>query len=538
VSVPRLAAALPLALLAGVAVAQTPAPDARGFALQTYEPPPAGDGFFTVPGADVPGHLVPGAALVFSWAREPLVIQSGGQTVPGGRLVHRQFWAFLQGSMGLSDRLLLDVAAPVALYQSGSPYLASLPEVSAAALGDLRLGARTPLWRAGPLDLAAALALWLPTGSTGAFASDGGVRLQPQLVAAGRHGAVEYGGAVGLLYRESSDRVVARVGTAVTFSAAGAWRRGPWRVGPELYGRYQLEGTATSPVEALLGGHWARGAIDAGVAIGTGLDRAPGAAPLRVVAQVAWRPPVPPAGPSPDELARQAADRAAAERLAAEQAEAARLAAEQEAARQAEAARLASQEAAASADAAEAARLAAEQEAARQAEAARLAAEQARRTADGDGDGTPDVKDACPDRPGVADADPARNGCPAPPLVKLTRERIEILQSVQFEKASDVIRPESRPLLTEVAKLLVAHPELTRVAVEGHSDAKGARDFNVSLSRLRALAVQRWLVEQGAVDEARLSAEGHGPDRPIASNDGEEGRARNRRVEFRIVEQR
>lgn len=523
-SAARLLAAAALALLARAAPAQTPAPDLRGFTLQTYEPAPAGDAAFTVPGTDAPAHLVPAVGLVLSWAREPLVLQEGGATIPGGRLVHRQFWGFLQGSVGLGGRLLLEASAPVALYQSGSSYFDSLSQVSTAALGDLRLGARAPLGALGPVSVAAALQLWLPSGSTDAFSSDGGVRAQPQVIAGGRAGDVEYGTALGLLYRASSDRGLSRTGTAVSWSAAGAWVHGPWRFGPELYGRYQFEGTATSPLEGLLGARWRRGPIDAGVAVGTSFNRAPGASPFRLVAQVGWRPP---SGPSPEELAaaKAAAERAEAERLAAERAEAERLAAER-----AEAERLAAERAAAEAEAARLAALA--------------AAEQARLAADRDGDAIPDVQDACPEVAGVAHAEPARHGCPPPPpppepvLVKLTKEKIEILQSVQFETGKDVIRPESEALLTEVAGVLAAHPELTRVLVEGHTDAQGAKAFNVTLSEQRAKAVKRWLVERGGIDAARLTAEGYGPTRPIDTNDTKEGRARNRRVEFRIVEQR
>lgn len=526
-SAARLITALALGLLARAAAAQTPPTELRGFALQTYEPPPAGDAAFTVPGTDAPAHLVPAVGLVLSWAKEPLVLQQGGATIPGGRLVHRQFWGFLQGSVGLGGRVLLEASAPVALYQSGSRYFDSLSQVSAAALGDLRLGARAPLGALGPVSVAAALQLWLPSGSTDAFSSDGGVRAQPQVIAGGRAGDVEYGTALGLLYRASSDRGLSRTGTAVSWSAAGAWVHGPWRLGPELYGRYQFEGTTTSPLEGLLGARWRRGPVDAGVALGTSFNRAPGASPFRIIAQVGWRPP---SGPSAEELA---AAKAAAERAEAERLEAERLAADRLAAERAEAERLAAERLSAE-------RAAAEEEAARV--AALAAAEQARLTADRDGDAIPDVQDACPEVAGVAHAEPARHGCPPPApepvLVKLTKERIEILQAVQFETAKDVIRPESEALLTEVAGVLAAHPELTRVLVEGHTDAQGAKAFNVTLSEQRAKAVKRWLVERGGIDAARLTAEGYGPTRPIDSNDTKEGRARNRRVEFRIVEQR
>ncbi len=515
-SAARTSAALLLALLAGGAVAQTPTPNLEGFALQTYEPPPAGDAAFTVPETGVPGHLVPAVALTLSWAREPLVLLQGGQPVPGGHLVHRQFWAFLQASMGLGQRLLLDVSAPVALYQSGSQYYTGLEQVSAAAFGDVKVGARTPLGALGPVSLAAGLQAWLPTGSKGGFTSDGGVRLQPQVVAASTLGPVEVGGAAGFLWRPSEDRGVTRIGPAMTWAASAAMRLGAWRLGPELYGRYQFDGTTTSPAEGLLGAQWQRGALAAGLAVGTQLDRAPGSAPLRILARVAWRQPPARTGPSDEELAYQAQAREAM-RLA----EAARLEAERRAAEQAAAAQAA-----------------AEAERARLAEEARQAAERARLAADRDGDGVPDVKDACPDQPGVADPDPARNGClpPAPALVKLTKERLEILQSVQFETNRDLIRPESAALLQEVAAVLRAHPELDRIEVEGHTDAQGGRQANLTLSAKRAEAVKRWLVEQGGVAAARLSPRGYGPDRSIAGNDTAEGRARNRRVEFRIVQ--
>jgi outer membrane protein OmpA-like peptidoglycan-associated protein len=224
-----------------------------------------------------------------------------------------------------------------------------------------------------------------------------------------------------------------------------------------------------------------------------------------------------------------AAARAAAER--------ARLTGEREAEARAELDRLAAERAlvaAAEAQAAEArARAAAEQ--------ARLEAERA--AADRDGDGVPDRLDACPDQPGPAAADPTRNGCPPPPpatapqaaLVKLTAEKIEILQSVQFETDQDVIRPESERLLAEVAGVLSAHPELRLVRVEGHTDAKGSAGHNLALSEKRARAVKRWLVERGGIAVERLDAKGYGPTHPVASNDTAEGRAANRRVEFVIV---
>ncbi|HEX7623505.1 MAG TPA: OmpA family protein, partial [Anaeromyxobacteraceae bacterium] len=81
-----------------------------------------------------------------------------------------------------------------------------------------------------------------------------------------------------------------RTGTAIAFSGGAAYRWHEFRAGPEVYGRHQFDGTSTSPVEALVGGHWQHDALDVGAAVGTTFDRAPGASPLRVILQATWRP--------------------------------------------------------------------------------------------------------------------------------------------------------------------------------------------------------------------------------------------------------
>jgi OOP family OmpA-OmpF porin len=97
-----------------------------------------------------------------------------------------------------------------------------------------------------------------------------------------------------------------------------------------------------------------------------------------------------------------------------------------------------------------------------------------------------------------------------------------------FNKAD--IKPESRPALQEVVKLLQGSPAL-RVWVVGHTDNVGAVEFNASLSRERAAAVVKALVQSG-IDSKRLTPYGNGPYAPVATNTTEEGRARNRRVEL------
>jgi OOP family OmpA-OmpF porin len=73
-----------------------------------------------------------------------------------------------------------------------------------------------------------------------------------------------------------------------------------------------------------------------------------------------------------------------------------------------------------------------------------------------------------------------------------------------------------------------------RLEIQGHTDSSGQRDDNLRLSRKRAEAVKAYLVAQGLSPD-RLDAKGFGPDRPVASNRTEAGRARNRRIEYRVI---
>lgn len=118
---------------------------------------------------------------------------------------------------------------------------------------------------------------------------------------------------------------------------------------------------------------------------------------------------------------------------------------------------------------------------------------------------------------------------------KLSAEGIEILEKVFFETGSDVIKSESFELLQEVATVLIANPQILKVQVAGHTDNKGADDFNLELSQQRADSVRKWLIENEVAAD-RLESVGYGETKPIASNSSVKGRAQNRRVEFVIVD--
>lgn len=105
------------------------------------------------------------------------------------------------------------------------------------------------------------------------------------------------------------------------------------------------------------------------------------------------------------------------------------------------------------------------------------------------------------------------------------------VRDILFDTDSERIRPESREALDAIGAMLREHADL-RLSIEGHTDSQGADAHNLDLSERRAAAVRRWLIEEYAIDAARLRAEGRGENAPVATNDTPEGRQQNRRVEL------
>src|SRR6218665_964983 len=151
---------------------------------------------------------------------------------------------------------------------------------------------------------------------------------------------------------------------------------------------------------------------------------------------------------------------------------------------------------------------------------------------DQDGDEVADDLDNCPNEKGLA----SNQGCPEqePQFVVITKDKIEIKESVFFATNEAVIQSRSFGMLDQLARVIQLHPEIKQIVVEGHSDTQGNAEANRKLSLARAQSVKTYLVNKG-VEASRLEAKGYGPDRPIASNETAEGRAANRRVEFTII---
>ena len=100
---------------------------------------------------------------------------------------------------------------------------------------------------------------------------------------------------------------------------------------------------------------------------------------------------------------------------------------------------------------------------------------------------------------------------------------------------SATIKPESYAILDEVGRILAKWNEL-RVEVGGHTDSQGREAYNQRLSESRAQSVMSYLTEKFSdIDPSQLTAAGYGESAPVASNDDPEGRALNRRVEFKVL---
>ena len=144
---------------------------------------------------------------------------------------------------------------------------------------------------------------------------------------------------------------------------------------------------------------------------------------------------------------------------------------------------------------------------------------------DADGDGVLANLDECADT--AAGAEVNERGC------VVIRERM-VLRGVNFAYNSADILPESASQLQIALGALRDNPDI-RVEIGGHTDNQGGRSYNRDLSRRRAESVRDWLIQNG-IDGSRMTTRGYGFDQPVESNDTEEGRAQNRRIEFNVIQ--
>lgn len=123
----------------------------------------------------------------------------------------------------------------------------------------------------------------------------------------------------------------------------------------------------------------------------------------------------------------------------------------------------------------------------------------------------------------------------AKPELKPEEKKVlnKALRGVKFKTNSDELLPNSYPKLDAVAELMKSHDDF-KLKINGYTDNTGKSEYNHKLSHKRAKAAKARLVEDG-IAASRITTHGYGEEKPIATNDTKEGRAKNRRVEFKVT---
>jgi OmpA-OmpF porin, OOP family len=147
---------------------------------------------------------------------------------------------------------------------------------------------------------------------------------------------------------------------------------------------------------------------------------------------------------------------------------------------------------------------------------------------DTDGDGVPDYLDKCPTVPGIKE----NNGCPE---IKAETKKVfdMALRGINFQTGKAIIIGTSFQILNDIVLIMKENPEY-KLEIDGHTDSQGNDDSNLKLSQARADAVKQYITDKG-IDPARMTSKGFGETVPVADNNTSDGRALNRRVEFKVV---
>lgn len=558
------------ALLVGLMIATSPAyAQTGGFAIDRFQPAETGSDWFSTDSLDRRGNGRLGFGLTLDWAFKPLVAYDS-EGDEAAVLIRHQAFTHLAAGANLWDRVRISGSLPVLFFQKANAVdvaEGTLDAAEGAAIGDLRIGADVLLFGEyrQPVSMAVSGWLFLPTGNRDSFSSDETLRFSPRMTVAGDISEIAYSAYTGFLLRRLHSNFAGEpFGTEWHAGGAVGVRLLEDRllIGPELWtstvvsdsgnGFFDQEAT---PLEGTLGGHyrWDNG-WGLSVGAGPGLSRGFGAPEIRWLARVQKSPELtqsPPESTDTDGDGIYDKDDACPQ-VAGPSHKNASL-----------------RGCPVPNDSDGDGIIDAEDACPEVAGEPNVDSSQhgcPPRPADADGDGVIDAEDACPEKSGVASEEPAQHGCPAVvdqdqdsilddadacpdvkgpadddptkhgcPKARLVGTEVKILERIEFDTAKATIRPESERVLRAVAQVLVDHPGITKMRIEGHTDDRGDRWYNLKLSQDRARSVKELLIAEG-IDPNRLTSEGFGPDQPVDDNGTEIGRQNNRRVEFHIVE--
>lgn len=593
---PGLRSAIALAFVAALSTtSETARADQAGFVGNRFEPAERGSQWFVLESLDLRGHFRPGIGATFDYAYRPLVITESSGKIRSDLVSH-----IVTTHIGLTqilfDRVRVGGDAPIVHYTDGEGGavrgVAYAPPADRQTIGDARLTVDVRLFgrHDGPLTMAAGARLWIPTGSTTSYLGEGSTRLGPRFLAAGASGLFVYAAQLGATFSTADPKTLGDtpvVGQVLTYGASAGMRAEEGRVvvGPEIYGSSVLTepfATHTSPLELLLGGHVSVGGFRFGTGVGTGLVGGVGAAQLRLLASIEWSPEIvvdTDGDNIPDSLDAcktvkgpwsSDPETRGCPSVATLDTDGDGIPDTEDACMDVQGIRTNDKRTNGCVDRdgdglmdpldhcpfeagppskdpeqngcpprdQDQDGILDEVDACPDVpgDAAHKGCPPPPPPTDRDGDGVLDPDDACPDDPGDADPnDRRRNGCPA---AFVRGDQIRTLDQVKFKAGSALIETgkDSEAVLEAVLAILKAHPEMTKVRIEGHTDNRGDVRGNKALSEARAASVAKWLALHG-IEKKRLESKGFGIERPIDSNDTEEGRRVNRRVEIHIEKQ-
>lgn len=586
----------PTLIAAMVAAAAPVKAEQPSIALDRFDPSQAGDRMFAVPSPFVAGALTPHFMVVGDYAHNPLLVSTAKSDQVVGAVVGSQLFLHLNATLALWNRLNININAPIALQQSGdNPERGaqSFISPSSAQFGDLRVGLRVRLYGNYTDIFQAALggSLWLPTGSSNSFVSDGKVRGMPHVILGGRADKFVWSFLAGMEFRPSLQFASVAQGSMVRLGGGIGFLIGEkknFQVGPEFSAALTIDDVSarTSNVEALIDARYrVVDDFEVGVGAGPGLSKGIGTPDFRGVLMLAYSPkqkepitvvpvqdrdgdrivdsqdacPNEPGVMSPDPTKNGCPppkdtdldgvwdmyDACPAEPGLANQDPAKNGCPPRDRDKDTILDEVDACPDVAGVGSANALKngcppdadedgIFDDKDACPQVKG--VASDNPKQNGcppDSDGDGIIDEKDACPAEKGKPNTDPKKNGCPQ--SVRVVDSQVVILEQVQFDTSKATIKSVSEPLLDEVASVLKEHPEFVRLEVQGHTDNAGSRGLNQKLSQERAEAVKDALIRRGIADN-RLTAKGYGPSQPIGNNRTAEGRQSNRRVQFKSLE--
>jgi len=548
---------------------------------QNFQPALGPYSTFSVEHSETLPHLQPGARLIFDYLSESVV---RGEGEFQRSIVDQQLVADVLGGIGVTERAQIGIHLPFYLVNSGE---FAGDEFSGATVGDLALQPKLQMLtlEQSPVGLAARLDVTLPTGEGAAFVGNPGVAVRPKLIADAKVGPAVVAGNIGSVFAPSGSVDNIEVGNRFTFGFSAEYEvvEGLLDVSGELYGHTPYSqffaDAADTPFEGLLG---AKLRTDAGAVVsaaaGGGLAPGVGAPEFRAILGVSYPDKIADADgdglvDGRDQCPNEAEDPDSFEDedgcpepdndgdgIADEEDECPSENEDMDAFEDEDGCADLDNDEDGVPDQADDCPDEPEDRNEFQDEDGCPDADLDRdedgvpdrddecpdaagaednagcpvKETDTDGDGIADAEDECPEEPGLR----TKNGC-RPEEKKAVRkdEEIEIREKVYFEYDKAVIKEESYGVLDAVGLILRTNPDIVKIQIQGHTDDVGPSDYNKNLSEQRAEAVKQYLVEQVDIDAERLEAKGYGATMPLVPNNSDKNRAKNRRVEFKILQQ-